>query len=182
MICETCGKEFFEDWRKYPRGEPRFCSRVCSTSYSRNIKREETNRKVSEKLSQGKTKYCSTCGSKLSYNNKSGFCKNCKPPKTKPTKKDNRKRSKVILEHRRRRKRDLVEYKGGACEICGYDKCIRALEFHHKNGDDKKYALSKLGNTRSWETDREEVDKCILVCANCHREIHDREYNKNSGE
>lgn len=65
-----------------------------------------------------------------------------------------------------------VEYKGGKCEICGYNKCISALEFHHLNPEEKDFGISTDGNTRSWKRIRPELDKCILVCSNCHREIH----------
>lgn len=64
-----------------------------------------------------------------------------------------------------------VEYKGGKCEICEYNRCIEALEFHHIN-DNKEFGIGSKGYTRSWEKVKEEIDKCILVCANCHREIH----------
>ena len=66
----------------------------------------------------------------------------------------------------------LVEYKGGKCEICGYNKCIQALEFHHLNPEEKDFGIGAKGYTRSIEKNKEEVDKCIMVCANCHREIH----------
>lgn len=56
------------------------------------------------------------------------------------------------------------------CAICGYDKCNAALVFHHVNPEDKKF---NLGNFRQ-PVDKivEEINKCILLCANCHREIH----------
>ena len=65
-----------------------------------------------------------------------------------------------------------VEYKGGKCEICGYGRCIEALEFHHKNASSKDFGISEKGYTRSWKKVMEELDKCIMVCANCHRELH----------
>lgn len=60
---------------------------------------------------------------------------------------------------------------GGCCQICGYDKCIAALDFHHKD-DDKEFGLSSKGRTLNFEKMKIEAQKCILVCANCHREIH----------
>lgn len=171
MICENCNKEFFEDWRKYPKGKPRFCSEKCSRSFSTKSKRKEINEKVSKKLYQGKGNFCVECGKKLSHNNTSGFCKNCKP--------EAKKKSFLISEFRRKRKIFLVEYKGGKCEICGYDECVWALDFHHLEKEEKKFSLSRSGNTRSLEKDKKEVDKCILVCANCHREIHYNNYNNN---
>lgn len=65
-----------------------------------------------------------------------------------------------------------VELKGGKCHVCGYSKYIGALDFHHLNEKTKGFDLSTRGLTRSWKKIKEEVNKCILVCANCHREIH----------
>lgn len=68
-------------------------------------------------------------------------------------------------------KKKMVDYKGGACALCGYSKCLGALHFHHMDGDEKEFNLSdSLG--RSWKVIEEELDKCLLVCANCHAEIH----------
>lgn len=67
-------------------------------------------------------------------------------------------------------KQRLVEYKGGKCQICGYNRCINALEFHHLNPKEKDFTIS--GGTKSFDSLKPEVDKCILVCSNCHREIH----------
>lgn len=72
--------------------------------------------------------------------------------------------------YRKNIKMKMVEYKGGKCEICGYNKCIEALEFHHINPKEKDFSIS--GGTKSFNTLKPELDKCILVCANCHREIH----------
>ena len=81
-------------------------------------------------------------------------------------------RSAAVQKRRDTTKEILVEYKGGKCEICGYNKCISALEFHHKDPQEKDFAIGAKGYTRSIEKNKKEVDKCILVCANCHREIH----------
>ena len=78
----------------------------------------------------------------------------------------------AVQKRREKIKEILVEYKGGKCEICGYDKCISALEFHHLDPLKKDFGVGSKGYTRSLEQNKKEVDKCILVCANCHREIH----------
>jgi transposase len=80
-------------------------------------------------------------------------------------------RSEAVSEWRRRTKRTLVEEAGGACAICGYHKCIAALEFHHLNRATKSFALSREGVTRSFEEARAEARKCILLCSNCHTEV-----------
>lgn len=65
-----------------------------------------------------------------------------------------------------------VQYKGGKCCVCGYNKYLGALEFHHLNPNEKDFGISNKGYTRSFEKVKEELDKCILVCSNCHKEIH----------
>lgn len=76
-----------------------------------------------------------------------------------------------ITKARQQRKKDLVKVHGEKCKLCDYSKCIGALQFHHINAEDKGYTLSN-GNCHSLESDLEESKKCILVCANCHQEIH----------
>ena len=73
---------------------------------------------------------------------------------------------------RKRTKEKAVEYKGGKCKICNYDRCASALEFHHLEPSKKDFTLSQSMNI-AWDKIKEELDKCILVCANCHREIHE---------
>jgi hypothetical protein len=77
-----------------------------------------------------------------------------------------------VVKRRRKIKKMSVEYKGGKCVKCGYCKCIDALEFHHKDPTKKDFGIAKKGFTRSWEKVKEELDKCDLVCSNCHKEIH----------
>lgn len=81
-------------------------------------------------------------------------------------------RREAVQKRREKLKLLAIEYKGGKCEICGYDSCPDALEFHHVNPSEKEFGISKNGNTRSFESIKKELDKCILVCSNCHREIH----------
>lgn len=69
------------------------------------------------------------------------------------------------------RKFDAIKYKGGKCQRCGYDKFYGALEFHHRDPSTKLYDWSKL-KLRTWECIKIELDKCDLLCSNCHREIH----------
>lgn len=76
-----------------------------------------------------------------------------------------------LKKRRTKIKEELVKYKGGKCERCGYDKCINALEFHHLDPSEKEFSISKY-SVLSIEKLKKEVDKCVLVCANCHREIH----------
>lgn len=80
-------------------------------------------------------------------------------------------RSEQVAKRRKELKIKAVEYKGGKCEKCGYSNCINALEFHHKDGK-KDFGIAYKGYTRSWSSIKLEIDKCIMLCANCHREIH----------
>jgi len=84
---------------------------------------------------------------------------------------------KNVIYWRQRAKIKLVEYKGGECNKCGYNKCIDALEFHHLNPEEKDFGIS--GKSWSFERLKKEVDKCLLVCSNCHKEIHFKLKNNN---
>lgn len=79
---------------------------------------------------------------------------------------------KAVSERRKKLREMAREYKGGKCMICGYKRYLGALDFHHLNPKEKDFGLSVKGLTRSWEKIKQEIDKCILICANCHREIH----------
>lgn len=85
--------------------------------------------------------------------------------------------SKATSDYRRRRKQNLLKICGEKCAICGYDKCIGALEFHHLIPEKKSYGIASNGTCRDLESDIAEVKKCILICANCHREIHNNMYS-----
>lgn len=75
----------------------------------------------------------------------------------------------AVAKRRKTLRLKAIEYKGGKCQSCGYNKCLEALEFHH-NRNRKNFGISNRGYTRSWEKVRAELDLCILLCANCHRE------------
>lgn len=77
----------------------------------------------------------------------------------------------IRIERYREKKRRAVEYKGGACQDCGYDKCPGALQFHHRSPEEKD---PRWKHMRSWsfEKTKAELDKCDLLCATCHAEKH----------
>lgn len=86
--------------------------------------------------------------------------------------------SENIVKRRKKLKQMAVDYKGGKCSICGYNKSIRALIFHHLDPTKKDFNIGDAGN-RTWEKIKEEIEKCALVCSNCHAEIEDEiEENK----
>lgn len=112
------------------------------------------------------TLFCTHCNReyKYDYKNKHGhtkkYCNSCN---------SNYRRFTIM--------KKCIDYKGGKCSICSYDKCIRSLVFHHRDPSTKKFGIS--GNYGySWEVLQEELDKCDLICANCHGEIHDSLENK----
>ena len=72
----------------------------------------------------------------------------------------------------KKRKLEAIEYKGGQCEICGYNKCANALEFHHLDPNTKDAEWTKI-RLWSWGKIKKELDKCMCLCSNCHREIHE---------
>lgn len=72
---------------------------------------------------------------------------------------------------RQEKKIKAVEYMGGHCIICKYNKCITALHFHHIDPNEKEYGFSS-NLTKPFEVLKKELDKCIMVCSNCHSEIH----------
>ncbi len=90
---------------------------------------------------------------------------------------NNRLQSYIAQQRRgRSRKLALIGLQGACCEMCGYSRNFSALEFHHTNPQTKEFQLDlrSLSN-RKWARILEEAEKCILVCSNCHKEIHNPE-------
>ncbi len=79
---------------------------------------------------------------------------------------------KAVAKRRKKLRRMAIDYKGDRYQLCGYNKCPQALEFHHLDSNKKDFGVSDSGMTRSWEKIKMELDKCIMLCANCHREVH----------
>ena len=86
---------------------------------------------------------------------------------------DEKKRSQKSVNKRKGAQRErAIRRLGGKCQLCGYDKYSGCLNFHHLNPKDKRFSLSKNNFGKKWETLRVEIDKCVLLCANCHGEVH----------
>lgn len=100
------------------------------------------------------------------------YCYECSPHED-----ENMSHAQAVTIKRRAIKKALIEYKGGKCERCGYDKCMRALEFHHLDPSEKDFGISK-NLCKSMEKQKAEVDKCILLCSNCHAEVHQELYEQ----
>ena len=66
-------------------------------------------------------------------------------------------------------KKRAVKEKGGCCLLCGYARCLSALHFHHVNSFEKSFNISDQTN---WSKIEQELDKCVLLCATCHKETH----------
>lgn len=79
-------------------------------------------------------------------------------------------------ENQREHKIRCVKYKGGCCEVCGYKKNVSALVFHHLDPNKKEFAIGTWRREGKWAETKKELDKCKLVCCNCHAEIHYPEY------
>lgn len=77
-----------------------------------------------------------------------------------------------VAAFRRRRKKELVERHGGRCQRCGYDKCLSALVFHHRDPSTKLFNISVDKMQKKLALVEAEADKCDLLCANCHAEVH----------
>ena len=114
-----------------------------------------------------KTKLCRRCDTtkdsdgfyrRRTGNDLSPYCKPCTKAQT--------------LERQRALKKKAVDYKGGKCQRCGYDEYDAALEFHHRDPDEKEFSLSHLNRTKWSQRTMDELDKCDLLCANCHRTVH----------
>lgn len=75
-----------------------------------------------------------------------------------------------VTRWRQRVKRLLVDEAGGCCQLCGYDACIAALHFHHRDPTQKSFALGR-GMALALDALRDEAGKCVLLCSNCHAEV-----------
>ena len=102
------------------------------------------------------------------------LCVRCRSPAQRGSKRfcSDQCRSVVCVSEWRRRIKDrAVAYKGGQCTHCGYSGCPASMTFHHPE-DNKSFGISQGGVTRSWGRLKAELDKCVLLCLNCHAEEH----------
>ncbi len=159
--CLNCNKEFDKKPCHIRRSPNHYCSRSCAA---------KTNNKNFPKRSV------------------EGHCKQCQAPISKAKRFCNRECRKLffpgesledyrerikknVIAFRQRQKLKALEYKGSCCQICGYNRCVRSLVFHHLNEFEKEFGIS-TGATRSWKKVKIELDKCVLLCQNCHGEVH----------
>lgn len=77
----------------------------------------------------------------------------------------------AVTRRRRKIKKQAVEYLGGKCMDCSLaDECYDIYDFHHEGSKD--FAISQRGHSRSWDRVKKELNKCVLLCSNCHRKRH----------
>lgn len=154
-ICEKCGESF--PVKLIIEGKLRnFCTRKyclkCSPFGSHNT--QNLNNTIKQK---DLNRICKICGKNYIYSRKGSHYKNlCVTCQTKF--------------YRQRLKKRAIEYKGGKCTICGYNRCDRNMHFHHLDPKIKKFNIN-INPSVSWEKMKEELDKCILICCLCHGEI-----------
>ena len=154
-VCKKCGVYFpnrvIIDNKERNLGSRKYC--LCCSPFGRN------NRKTLEKIQND---VCIICGKKL-VGSQTHYCsKKCK--------------NKSMWTIRRWRiKKKLIDLMGGKCEVCGYDKCMAALEFHHIDVNEKEFSLTNAYKKSEKEI-KAEIKKCMLLCSNCHREIHNAKY------
>jgi 5-methylcytosine-specific restriction endonuclease McrA len=82
-------------------------------------------------------------------------------------------RSAAVARRRRKVKTILVEEAGGCCCLCGYDRNMRALHFHHVDPAQKRGEINAKGVAVALDKLRVEAQKCVLLCSNCHAEVED---------
>ena len=131
------------------------------------IKKNESNIEKVDRIGEKICPNCNILKSKSEYYFQSGkhprqgyWCKKCI--------------NQNAIDRLRKYKQEALDYKGGKCEICGYNKFNGALEFHHKNKNEKDFEMSKFSKRPLSIEGKIELDKCVLLCANCHREEHGR--------
>ena len=128
--------------------------------------------KIPDELKEPVNKKCIICGNEYTVYRSSAlnrlYCYECSPIQKGTNGSESVRLRKRAIKHQ------LLLYKGGKCERCGYDKCEGALQFHHVNPQEKDFTIGqiKLGKDYTMEDLYKEVDKCVLLCANCHAEEH----------
>lgn len=164
--CLKCGKEFpfhcFIDGKKRNFKNRVYCLE-CSPFGQHNTKKLHIPETVNYNIATSKK--CPRCKRIFDldffYIKKNGkpccYCKQC---------------NNIITTNRQKDiKRKCIEYKGNRCQLCGYDKYIEVLSFHHIDPDKKDFTIANR-KCLSMDNLKPELDKCLLVCSNCHIEIH----------
>jgi hypothetical protein len=151
--CKKCNEPIpnrvWIDGKRKNINRRKYCLK-CSPFGEHNTKQLHIN-KEEDKLCK-----CSVCGRDYVYSrqkaNSTTRCNSC-----------------YVKERRRKIKQEAIMFKGGKCKVCGYDKCYASMDFHHLDRTKKEFSIS--GNNMAKDKLFKELEKCILVCKNCHGEI-----------
>jgi hypothetical protein len=152
-ICKTCNESTY-NVRVY-------CDKCWDKTIQTRIENKKTDKNINKK--------CKDCGVIKDNNNFSSDSKSHRFIRCKSCEAKNKANRVKLL------KEKCIEYKGGCCEICHYNKCISSLDFHHLDPTKKEFSISTKKCNAFGEEIKKELDKCILLCSNCHREEHYRE-------
>ncbi len=186
LKCKICKKTFYGDKKRL------YCSKDCELAAKRkrrkkekiNSKTEQERRREYNKKYYLKSRHLMTKKYQREQENKKRKEKEYGDQWIK----DNQiKRAEYRKRSRIRKRGWFDDYKKTLkCEVCGYDKCPEALDFHHKDGKKKEMNISQSLNRKGKEEILKELEKCIVLCANCHREFHYNEkmeeYNRRQKE
>lgn len=180
--CLNCGKEidFEHRYNKY-------CSKSCAAEVNNklypkkkkgNVNKHERKYPEDRVYKEENQNYCVVCGNKLKGNQKKFCSKYCKTKFYSGIKYHTNYSAKQDEEGTKIKYRYILKM-GGKCSVCGYDKNLSALTFHHVNPEEKEFTLtSRAFNRTTEETIEKELNKCVLLCQNCHHEIHHPELDK----
>jgi len=154
-ICKNCQKEipaYQEVEGQLKQLTSRSYCLECSPFGKRNTRRIHIQR---EQISQ---KHCVECGREYPWN-KNNVCSTCR-----------------TFKRRESQRNKAISYRGGKCLLCENDD-HDVLTFHHKDPKEKKFNLCGSWQ-KKWHILKEELDKCEILCANCHIKLHRRQNNK----
>ncbi len=176
-VCDKCNSQFPNrtkiDGVIRMLNKRRFCLK-CSPFGSRN--RRDLTKTAGNFDSATDCKVCSLCSkekhSSEFYITKAGVskscCKKCFSEKYSKTKRER------VARFRKKMKKRCIDYKGGSCQLCSYNKFDSAMDFHHLDPSQKDFTISgKITTLTNFGNIRPELDKCVLLCCRCHREIHE---------
>ena len=159
--CQYCGHVIHVVGNERPSWtrKKKFCDRSCAASYNNSIAIKRPRRGT-----------CLVCNTAIKSDRK--YCsKQCRTLHATVNPRAPYNSVKAVVAWRQRLKLRAIQYKGGRCQVCGYNRCTRALTFHHLSPSEKDFNIG--GSTKAWSRIKAELDKCILLCANCHAETHE---------
>ena len=160
--CKQCG-DLVRGRAKFMRNR-KFCNSSCAARFN--------NQFIPKRLPEGQCDHCEQpCSTKRKYCSSECQIK-AKSLRHKPKRIA---QAQYVKAFRKRQKQLAVDYKGSKCIQCGYYRCLRALEFHHLDPKEKDVNIgTMLSRQKSFDQMKIELDKCILLCSNCHKEEHER--------